>query len=155
MKKYKILIAVIAIVLGALSLGGDQFKPPAVLGQVKTTTPMQTITIEGVTMYEEQGWYVSDTLLAPIPFNALVAEWTDDHTLYFELRTGTDGRWSPWIPLVHSHDLADGETIYDEHREIGHWGYVFRSSGRCDPHGRANPDKRPDFSDSNSPLNRD
>ena len=127
MQKYKSLIAIIAILLGAFVLGGNRLQPPAVNGQMETITPMETITIEGVSMYQEvgEGWYVSDVLAPPIPFNALVAEWTDDHTLYFEIRTGTDATWSPWIPLVHSHDLSDGEIVDEKHDDLAMGDMIF------------------------------
>lgn len=59
------------------------------------------------------GTYTSPVWEAPLPFNALVPEWTADtpegSAVIVEVRTGADGAWEAWITLQENHDLMEME----------------------------------------------
>ncbi len=111
MPKFEILIAIVIVFLGATAIIGP-IELDVASGEQNSETSMETNTSLNVPLQTAgNGWHESDPVNAPIPFNAIVIEWTDDHSIYFEVRTGKNGIWSDWAPLTHSHDLSDGEEV--------------------------------------------
>ena len=60
------------------------------------------------------GTYTSPVWDAPLPYNALVPEWTaeapEGTAVVVEARTGTGGAWDAWITLQENADLTDPES---------------------------------------------
>ena len=60
------------------------------------------------------GTYTSPVWEAPLPYNALVPEWTaeapEGRAVVVEVRTGTGGAWDAWITLRENADLTDPES---------------------------------------------
>lgn len=105
------------------------FAPPPHNAQSQTHagTQMETIIYpaQDLTPLERtaEGLYLSEIIPAPIPFNALVAAWSQAEAgpgLHIEIRTGKNDEWQEWIPLHSDHDL----TQPDDDQQIGQMIFV-------------------------------
>ncbi|MDJ0755188.1 MAG: N-acetylmuramoyl-L-alanine amidase [Ardenticatenaceae bacterium] len=77
---------------------------------------METVVYHNLTL-QSDGWtYISDPIDAPISFNAVVPEWRTavvNEEISFEMRTGKNGVWEAWTPVLHSHDLLQEGDVHD------------------------------------------
>lgn len=69
------------------------------------------------------GTYTSPVWAAPLPFNAMVPEWTADaaegSAVAVEVRTGNSGAWEEWVTLQENHDLMEGEATTEAAAHAG------------------------------------
>lgn len=82
------------------------------------------------------GFYESEIIEAPIPFNALVPKWIADSTFSLEIRSRqVSGEWSDWYTLHENHDMTQagddyttGDMLFVPAVDITHEQFQFRAS---------------------------
>lgn len=95
------------LVLSAVELQADAEKGTSIIGEELLPTTPDTVTAT----------FTTQSIEAPIPFNALVPQWSGDAADSIELRvrTGPDGlAWGDWVPVHANHDWMDegaGEIV--------------------------------------------
>lgn len=70
---------------------------------------MTTVTLTHIPFEAAADGFITSPLDAPFDFNVVVPQWlaVGGEEIFFDIRTGRDGVWQPWTPVLHSEDLKN------------------------------------------------